>query len=230
MSALRIASWNIHECIGSDRRYAPARIAQVLSTIGADVVALQEVGARPGGTDELCRRFEDATGATAIFSPTFVKRGRPFGNALLCRLPIISQHSHPLPGRGEPRNAVEVVLEWDGAPLRMIGTHLGLRAGERCLQVARLADLVAPARRTVLIGDFNEWRGRASLAALEPLLAEAASPATFPSLCAVGRLDRIFASGDLHVAAEAGRERVMRIASDHLPLVATVTRTQDRLS
>jgi endonuclease/exonuclease/phosphatase family metal-dependent hydrolase len=230
MSVLRIASWNIHECSGSDRRYAPARIAQVLAAIDADVFVLQEVSARQGHADELCKRFEDAAGASSVFSPTFVKHGRPFGNALLCRLPILAELRHPLPGRGEPRNALELVVDWDGCPLRVIGTHLALRAHQRRVQVARLADLVDAARNTVLLGDFNEWHGRASLDALAPLLDDVPSPPTFPSLCAVARLDRIFASRDLRVVAGSRRDRVARMASDHLPLVAAVTRTQARLS
>ena len=40
---LRIATYNIHRSRGMDRRTAPARIAEVLREIDADVVALQEV-------------------------------------------------------------------------------------------------------------------------------------------------------------------------------------------
>ena len=229
MSVLRVASWNIHECIGIDRRDAPARTAQVLAAVDADLVALQEVSAHQTGVGELCKRFEDATGATAIFAQTFVKRGRPFGNALLSRLPVRFEQRHLLPGRGEPRNALDVVVDWNGAPLRVIGTHLGLHAGERRLQAARIAEMVGAADGTLLLGDFNAWRGHASLAALTSLLVQVQTPPTFPSACAVARLDRIFASRDLHVVADVVRDRVTRIASDHLPLVATVERVQGPL-
>lgn len=43
MSKLRIATYNIHKCVGIDRRYSPERIAEVLEEIDADVIALQEV-------------------------------------------------------------------------------------------------------------------------------------------------------------------------------------------
>jgi len=47
---LRIATYNIHRCRGLDGRTRPARIIAVLSSIDADVVALQEVvGAGPHG-------------------------------------------------------------------------------------------------------------------------------------------------------------------------------------
>ncbi len=49
---VRIATYNIHRCRGIDRRTSPARIAEVLREIDADIVALQEViGAGPAGAD-----------------------------------------------------------------------------------------------------------------------------------------------------------------------------------
>ena len=46
----RVASYNIHECVGSDGARDPARIASVLREIDADIVGLQEVDARPSET------------------------------------------------------------------------------------------------------------------------------------------------------------------------------------
>ena len=40
---LRIATYNIHRCRGLDGRTRPERIAAVLESIDADIVALQEV-------------------------------------------------------------------------------------------------------------------------------------------------------------------------------------------
>src|SRR5438445_13875 len=42
MSVLRVATYNIHKCCGLDRRVLPARIADVLLELDADVIALQE--------------------------------------------------------------------------------------------------------------------------------------------------------------------------------------------
>src|SRR5712671_616297 len=47
---LRIATYNIHRCRGLDGRTRPERIAAVLKSIDADVVALQEV-IGPGPAD-----------------------------------------------------------------------------------------------------------------------------------------------------------------------------------
>ena len=40
--ALRVATYNVHSCVGSDGKHDPARIAAVINELDADVVALQE--------------------------------------------------------------------------------------------------------------------------------------------------------------------------------------------
>ena len=42
------ASYNIHKCVGSDRRFDPHRVQAVIGEIGADVIALQEADRRFG--------------------------------------------------------------------------------------------------------------------------------------------------------------------------------------
>ena len=48
---IRIAAYNVHKCRGLDRRVQPARVAEVIQEIDADIVAIQEVlnvqGAKP---------------------------------------------------------------------------------------------------------------------------------------------------------------------------------------
>src|SRR6201986_4837558 len=41
--ACRIMTYNIHRCVGTDGKLSPARIADVIATCEADIVALQEV-------------------------------------------------------------------------------------------------------------------------------------------------------------------------------------------
>ena len=47
-SRIRIATYNIHKCRAMDRRTKPARIAEVIRELDADVIALQEVLNVPG--------------------------------------------------------------------------------------------------------------------------------------------------------------------------------------
>ena len=87
-NALRIATYNVHRCRGLDGRTRPERIAAVLSTIDADVVALQEVvgaGPRGGGQAE---EIGAALGMGWIMSSARLLRGHQFGNVVLSRFPI----------------------------------------------------------------------------------------------------------------------------------------------
>ena len=85
---LRVATYNIHRCRGLDGRTNPARIAEVIRNIDADVVALQEViGASqtsPGHAAELGAML----GMGWVMSPVRHLRGALFGNVVMSRLPI----------------------------------------------------------------------------------------------------------------------------------------------
>jgi endonuclease/exonuclease/phosphatase family metal-dependent hydrolase len=73
------------------------------------------------------------------------------------------------------------------------------------------------------LGDFNDWRPRMpdELAAFFGSAPRA--PPTFPSPCPVAALDRIWAApASMLLELVVHRSRTARIASDHLPLVATL--------
>jgi endonuclease/exonuclease/phosphatase family metal-dependent hydrolase len=226
MPALKIVSYNVHRAIGRDRRCMPQRILDVLNEIDADVVALQEVEARDSGADMLAWLGE-RTGYAAIAGTTLIRHDGHFGNGILTRLPIRDQSLCDLSWRGrEPRGAIAVDLEVGGDPLRVVATHLGLRPAERRDQVQRLIKLFTdvPRERAVLLGDVNEWFlwGR-PLRRLHRYFKETPSIATFPSALPVFALDRVWT----HPRSLLKRLRVhstplSRMASDHLPLVATL--------
>ena len=39
---LRVATYNVHACVGTDGRHDPDRVASVITELDADIVALQE--------------------------------------------------------------------------------------------------------------------------------------------------------------------------------------------
>lgn len=221
---LRVATWNMHAGVGLDGRFAPERIARVLAELDADIVALQEFGSRRAY--DMLARLEQAAGARGIAMRTFSKLGCDFGNVVLSRLPVLASACIDLAcDRREPRNAVDLLVDARPAgTLRVVATHLGLGRGERQSQLARLEALLGDAGRapTVLLGDFNEWRPRA-LARFETAFGRSRAPATFPSPFPLAALDRILvAPAASLVALDVHRSRTARIASDHLPLVATL--------
>jgi endonuclease/exonuclease/phosphatase family metal-dependent hydrolase len=224
MTRLRIASWNMHAGIGLDGRFTPERIAGVIAELDADLLALQEVGSR--NAFDMLAHVELAARARGISMPTFIQHGCDFGNVVLSRLEVVSRACHLLGvGRREPRNAIDLVVDADGHSLRIMATHLGLRRMERHEQLARLGATLqrGTPMPTVLLGDFNDWRPRMP-DELAPFFGGAPrAPPTFPSPCPLAALDRIWtAPASMLLELVVHRSRAARIASDHLPLVATV--------
>jgi endonuclease/exonuclease/phosphatase family metal-dependent hydrolase len=232
---VRLVTYNIHTCVGVDRRYDPGRIVAVLREIDADVACLQEVDARRGierHADQWAYLGE-ATGSRVILGAGIRDyRGR-FGNAILTRFPVLSARSIDLTVAGhEPRGAIDADLLVGDRVLRVIATHFGLRAAERRLQANRLmavlGDASAASRRepdaVLLMGDLNEWRGRSgAIRAFDRRLGPSAAERTFPSWMPVLALDRIYADGPAVLrTVSVYRSPLARLASDHLPLVGTL--------
>jgi len=226
---LRVASYNIHECVGSDGRRDPARIAAVLREIDADIIGLQEVDARPSATSESMQMeyLASTLGLHAVAGPTLQRSNGEYGNALLTRRPVLDVRKIDLTVyRREPRGALDVDLDIDGAAVRVVVTHLGLLPGERRTQVRRLVDLLGESRSDVVIlcGDINEWFavGR-PLRWLHARLGRTGGIATFPAAFPVFALDRIWVHPRTALAGlTAHATPVARQASDHLPLLADI--------
>jgi endonuclease/exonuclease/phosphatase family metal-dependent hydrolase len=232
--SVRVVTYNIHTCVGVDRRYDPSRIAAVLREIDADIACLQEVDARrgTGRHAEQWAYLGEATGCRAILGGVRDQSGR-FGNAILTRFPVLTARSIDLTVAGyEPRGAIDADLLFGDRVLRVIATHFGLRAGERQLQANRLMSalggMLPPHRReadmVLLMGDLNEWRGRSgAIRAFDRQLGPSAAERTFPSWMPVLALDRIYADGPAVLRDVAVyRSALARLASDHLPLVGNL--------
>jgi endonuclease/exonuclease/phosphatase family metal-dependent hydrolase len=229
MQVFSVLSYNIHACVGSDRRRNPARIAEVIKESGANIIGLQEVHSDASGTEELHQMnyLAAATGLQAIPGPAVERKNGHYGNVLLTSYKVRAVHNLNLsyPGR-EPRGAIDAELEIDGATVRVIVTHLGLLPAERRFQVRKLLlALSAPRAPTVIIlSDFNEWlpTGR-SLRWVHTRLGKAALVRTFPSSFPIFALDRIWVSpAAALVKVSRVRTPLTRIASDHLPLKAII--------
>jgi endonuclease/exonuclease/phosphatase family metal-dependent hydrolase len=233
--SVRVATYNIHTCVGVDRRYDPGRVAAVLREIDADIACLQEVDARRG-TGRYADQWAylgEATGCRVVLGGGVGDWGGRFGNAILTRFPVLTAHSIDLSvGGWEPRGAIDADLLFGDRVLRVIATHFGLRATERRLQANRLVSALAgslpPHRReaeaVLLMGDLNEWRGRSgAIRAFDRQLGPSAAERTFPSWMPVLALDRIYADGPAVLRdVEVYRSPLARLASDHLPLVGNL--------
>lgn len=241
--SLKIATYNIHGCVGVDRRYDPARIAAVLHEIDADITCLQEVGVRRanGFNDDQAAYLAEATGRRVVLGAGARGRRGRFANAILTRFPVTAARAIDLAvSVYEPRAALDAELRIGDRVLRVLATHFGLHAGERRWQADRLIAVLGEpstsgrraADAVLLVGDLNEWRPRSGgIRALERCLGPSAAPPTFPSWMPMLPLDRIYADGpavlrEVHVY----RSPLARLASDHLPLVGNLWWTNDDAS
>jgi len=224
---IRVATWNVHSCVGRDRRHDPARTAAVIAELDADVVALQEfrypadiaIETRTPVVLERMESYECALG------PTRTQRAHCFGNVLLTRHPIRDLRRIDLSlGRREPRGALAVTLDVRGLELHVLATHLGLRLGERRFQIKRILDFLAEQGSdfVVILGDFNDWLpGRSVVRALDEVFGQLGSPRSFPGAWPLLALDRIWVRpARALLSLQAYDTPAARRASDHLPVVA----------
>jgi len=196
-SAVRVATWNVHDLFDEVDRLAPPgeadtvpahaeveakldRLAAVLARLGADVVLLQEV-------EDLA--VLQRLAARAGYPEARLVEGRdPRGIdvAALSRLPVLAYQSHlgDLAADGSwlwPRDCVELHVDAGGWRLVLVGTHLvsrlsdaGARRAEQAARLRQIADAAAeryPGALVLVGGDLNDLPDAPSLA---PLLADGA--------------------------------------------------------
>jgi endonuclease/exonuclease/phosphatase family metal-dependent hydrolase len=227
---LRVGSYNVHGCRGTDRRADARRIAQVITEMGCDTVGLQEVNSRAGDGLEVPQldALEQGTGMAAVPGLTIIHHDGHYGNALLTRRKILEVRRHDLSyGRSEPRGALDVELDVDGVAVRVMVTHLGLRPIERRFQVKRMLRLlhdIPKEQPVIVLGDINEWLplGR-PLRWLHGILGRPPAERSFPVWLPVFALDRVWVR-PRHSLLSFGvyRSSAARVASDHYPVRAIV--------
>jgi endonuclease/exonuclease/phosphatase family metal-dependent hydrolase len=228
---LTVASYNIHKCVGTDGRRDPARVADVILELDADVVALQEADMRFGARNGLLDmgklrelggyRYAEGLGSRSASHGWH-------GNVVLYREGLVQKlHKIDLPGL-EPRGAIVLELEYEGVPVRIIAAHLGLLRRSREQQVSLLLQAADPAdhRAVIVVGDMNEWRlgRRSALKLFEPHFGPIdQGVASFPSRFPLWSLDRVLVSRNMKVLdVEAHATKLAQEASDHLPVRAIV--------
>ncbi|ARM16584.1 MULTISPECIES: endonuclease/exonuclease/phosphatase family protein [Rhizobium] len=236
--SIKLLTYNVHSCIGNDRKLDPGRIASVIAEAGADIVALQEVDVlrrRTGGIDQ-AHLIASLLKMQAHFHPALSIAEEQYGDAIITALPTSAVKAGPLPSIGEQRGALSVEVLVGDRKLLVVNTHLGLRGRERIRQMTTLLNsgwlrgAMEEPLPCVLCGDFNALPSSATYRLVARSLKDAqlggkAAPrATFPSRYPLMRLDHIFVTDDLVVKRAAVlQNRLTKVASDHLPLFAEIS-------
>jgi endonuclease/exonuclease/phosphatase family metal-dependent hydrolase len=234
-------TYNVHSFVGTDRVYDPERIARVIQDGAVDLVALQEVDFGRGATHEpaAIERLAERLGMRCHFTFTREgKRGR-FGNAVLTSHPYHLVAEGMLPRRRDEARAVQwLKVVAPGFELQLMNTHLSVSFRERRAQIQALlgAEWVVQALQglpLVICGDFNSSPLSGVYRRLGRDLRDVqwgSTPrrATWPSRLPFWRIDHMFVSQQISVLRASVLDQALsRVASDHLPLVAELSLSQE---
>lgn len=236
---LRVLTYNIHHARGMDGVFDYQRLADVITSVQPDLVALQEVDVATGrssGVDQPARLAE-LTGLHAAFVAMKPYDGGLYGEAILTRMPIIGEPAGLdtegiAPEMAMLAIAVARVRPWgdEGPAVTFAGAHLSPYAAEQRLsQVGQInAQLLADADALALIvGDFNFEPGSPGHDAMTTRWLDTAdafgdAQPTFPSNPPVKRIDYVFVHPVDRWRIIEARVLDEPLASDHAPLLVVL--------
>lgn len=236
MKKLRIATYNIHKCVGLDRRFSPERIVEVLQEIDPDLIALQEVLCH----SDLHEREHQAEFIAGELKMNYsfgknrhIKKGH-YGNAVLSRLEIEESEKFDISiSKREPRGCLRTKIKLNRTKhLEFFNLHLGTSFFERRQQVHKLLTPKVLENKTfggkrIIAGDFNEWTKGVTTRRFENNFERVDAKLhlgkrrTYPGVLPFLHLDHIYFDNEFRlINAFVHRSRTSLLASDHLPIVA----------
>jgi endonuclease/exonuclease/phosphatase family metal-dependent hydrolase len=219
-----------------DARVRPERIAEVIAELNADVVALQEVVRGKKEADQL-RVISKCLGKyNYCFGETRKIRGADYGNAVLSRFPIAAHKHYDITASWrEPRGCLRADIQLKAGKnvlLRLFNAHLGTGYIERRKQAQILVDrkLLGNPKFSgyrIVLGDFNEWTPGLTTKLLKAHLTSVdlrpyrRRMKSYPGMLPFMHLDHIYFDPAFQLQNVAlYKNKLAKIASDHLPLVA----------
>lgn len=236
---VRLMTYNIHKGIGGiDRRYNLQRIVEVVKHYQPDILFLQEVdedvprSSNHRQVELLAKELEFEY--IKYQKNVKVKRGH-YGNAILSRFPLDDSHDLDLKvSIKKNRRALWTDAKIDlqnhegVCNLSLCNTHLGLAGLERKIQIRKILDFERLAKMdsnspVIIGGDFNDLWSEHGRKLMSPIGFQCAvkKAKTFPAAFPLLSLDAVYYRGDLHLTNSfAGRIKIARRASDHLPVIA----------
>lgn len=229
---LRVMSYNVHSCRGSDGRLRPERVVSVIRNTEPDVAALQELSSLSAA-----QYLADELHMDLFFVAARTHGDISYGNGILSRFSGMLMQDGPLPQlhpRLETRAAQWIRFATEWGDIDVINAHLGLDPKERLLQVDELLGtkwLTRPdmGPNVLLCGDLNARPGSAPYARLCTKLKDIQNGlprrlSTFPALFPIIRIDHVMTSPSFNIdRVSVPSDILARWASDHRPLVADLS-------
>ena len=226
VDTIRIVAYNIHHGAGMDEKLDLPRIAEIISSLRPDLVALQEIDnsvERTGFIDQ-ATVLGELTGLEAAFGEFMPYQGGRYGMAVLSRWPIVRAQNHRLPDGEEPRSAlaVRVLSPTTNRELEFVGIHFYRTADERLAQATRVKEIYeSEAAPVILAGDFNSRPESEVLALLSGswyFIEKGADSFTFPSTAPDHEIDYVAYRPEANFMVAIQRLLDEPVASDHRPL------------
>lgn len=227
---LHVTTYNIHHGEGIDGVLDLKRIANIIKSEKADIVALQEVDRGTTRVNKL-DILQDLSRLTGLqyfaFGKNIDYQGGDYGNGILSRYPIVSQQNTHLRQitAGEQRGVLQTIIDVQGRKLAFLSVHFDVRnQDERIASTTQVANEILPLYKQyplILAGDFNDNPTGTATARIDSLLIDAwsivgtSSGFTIPVGNPTRRIDFVFHTD--HLKPVLGNvERTP--ASDHLPV------------
>ena len=230
---MKIMTFNTQHCKNYIEQKIDFKImADTIVYSGADLIGLNEMRGK-GEDPEYDRQTEILSELTGIRDFYFAKaidvpNMGPYGNGLLSKIRIVSAETVPIPdpvpregGRNYETRCVLKAKLANG--LTVLVTHFGLNPDEQKNAVDTVLGLLE-SEKCVLMGDFNVQPDDPVLLPIRARMRDAAEKfaapkLSFPSDVPEVKIDYIFATPDVEIAAADIPEI---IASDHRPHTAEI--------
>lgn len=216
---LRVLTYNVRNAKGLDEATNYRRIADILQTSKADVIALQELDSvtyRSKQVDVL-QKLSELTGMFAVYAPAIDYNGGKYGVGVLSKEKPLSFRYLSLPGREEKR--VLLVVEFERYVF--LCTHLSLTEEDRINTVNIInQETIAFKKPVLLAGDLNDHPNSSFMQSLQQqwtLLSGTgySFPANKPERC----IDYILTRKNDPFKVKSAIVMDEPVASDHRPVL-----------
>lgn len=224
---LKIASYNVRNAKGMDNRVDFDRTAEVIKSINADAIAIQELDSATNRSNGLVVLNELAkrTDMIASYNASIEFDGGKYGNGILTKEQPLKVEAIALPGREEKRSLLIVELQH----YVVCCTHLSLNEedrGESMKLIQQQTDKYQ-LKPLFLAGDLNALPNADEIKDLSSswILLSDSTQATYPSDTPTEVIDYIFMKSNSQFShiVKNGATVNEPMASDHRPLWVEVS-------